>query len=133
MIEEARQSSLENERKFLHAMVEHVLGNVYLRIVQGGGSKSLSFLAKNIGFLIKNVPFASQKAEAHFNKAIEVAKEIGAKGIKGEAYLDLGLLHKAKGRTDQAMKCISDSIQIFEECEAEVYLKKANEALESLI
>ncbi len=82
---------------------------------------------------MKNVPFASQKAEAHFNKAIEVAKEIGAKGIKGEAYLDLGLLHKAKGRTDQAMKCISDSIQIFEECEAEVYLKKANEALESLI
>ena len=133
MIEEARQSSLENERKALHALMEHVLGKVYLQIVQGEGSKSLSFLAKNIGFLMKNVPFASQKAETHFNKAIEVAKEIGANGIQGQAYQDLGLLHKAKGRTDQARKCILDSIQLYEECEAEVYLKKATEALESLI
>ena len=81
---------------------------------------------------MKNVPFASQMAEAHFKKAIEAAKEIGAKGILGQAHLDLGLLHKAKKRTAQARECISEAIQIFEECDAEVYLKQAKEDLASL-
>ena len=61
-----------------------------------------------------------------------MAKEIGVKGLLGQAYMDLGLLHKAKKRTAQARECISKAIKVFEECEAEVYLKQANEALESL-
>ena len=81
---------------------------------------------------MKNVPFADKKADAHFNKAIEIAIEIGAKSISGPAYLDWGLLHKAKKRKDQARECISKAIDIFEKCEADVYLKQANEALESL-
>jgi class 3 adenylate cyclase/tetratricopeptide (TPR) repeat protein len=132
MLEDERQSSLENERRIIHAMCEHALGKVYLQIVQGEGPKSLSFLAKNIGFLMKNVPFASQKAEAHFNKAIEVAKEIEAEGIQGLSYLDLGLLHKARGRTDQAREYVSEAIRLFEEGEAEVYLEEAKKVLASL-
>jgi class 3 adenylate cyclase/tetratricopeptide (TPR) repeat protein len=132
ILDEERQSSLKNERKILHAMLEQAMGKVYLQIVQGEGPKSLSFLAKNIGFLMKNVPFATQKAETHFNRAIEAAKQIGAKSILGRAYLDLYLLHSSKRRKDQARKCISEAIQIFEECEAETYVKQAKEALESL-
>jgi class 3 adenylate cyclase/tetratricopeptide (TPR) repeat protein len=132
MLEEARQSSLENERKFLHAMIEHLLGKVYLQIVQGEGPKSFSLLARNIGFLIKDAPFATKKAEEHLTKAIEVAKETGARGILGQAYLDLGLLHKAKKRNEQAKACISEAISIFEQCEAEVYLKQAKGVLASL-
>jgi tetratricopeptide (TPR) repeat protein len=82
--------------------------------------------------LMKNVPFATQKAETHFNRAIEAAKEIGAKNLLGRAYLDLYLLHRSKRRKDQARKCVSEAIQIFEECEAETYVKQAKEALESL-
>jgi len=40
-------------------------------------------MARNIGFLAKNLPFASKKAEDHFNKSIEVAREIGGKSILG--------------------------------------------------
>ncbi len=57
---------------------------------------------------------------------------MGAKTIMGGACLDLGLLHKAKKRKDQANKCISEAVNLFEQCEADVYLKQANEALESL-
>jgi tetratricopeptide (TPR) repeat protein len=89
-------------------------------------------MAKNIGFLIKNVPFASKKAEEHFNRAIGVAKEIGAKGMLGTAYLDLGLLHKSKKRIEEAKRCISEAIQLFEQCEMEEFLKQAKEALASL-
>ncbi|MCK5554071.1 MAG: tetratricopeptide repeat protein, partial [Deltaproteobacteria bacterium] len=123
---------LENENKYRYATMEYFLGRVYFHIAKGGGSKRLSVIAKNLGFLIRNVPFADKKAEDHFNKAIMVAKEIGAKGVLGQVYLDLGLLHKAKGRADQAKKCISEALQLFEECEAEVYLGKAKEALATL-
>ena len=132
ILDEERQSSLKNERKTLHATLELAMGRFYLQVVQAEGPKSLSFLAKNIGFLMKNVPFASQKAEAHFNKAIEVAKEIGAKSLLGQAYVGLCLLHRSKRRKDLARECISEAIQIFEECEAETYVKQAKEAQASL-
>jgi tetratricopeptide (TPR) repeat protein len=94
---------------------------------------SLSIMAKNIGFLVKNVPFASKKAEKHFNKAIELFKEIGMKGYLGVAHLSLGLLYKASKRTDQARQCLLEAINLFQDCEAETYLKQANEALDSLV
>jgi class 3 adenylate cyclase/tetratricopeptide (TPR) repeat protein len=133
MIEDARQLFLKSGNRYYLSRSESILGKIYLRMVEGAKPINLSMMAKNIGFLVKNVPFASKKAEDHFNKAIEVAKEIGAKGNLGEAYFDLGLLHKAKGRVDQARESISKAIQVFEECEADVFLKQANEALESLI
>jgi hypothetical protein len=37
-----------------------------------------------------------------------------------------------KGRIDNAKKYITDAIQLFEECEADVYLKQAREALAAL-
>ena len=93
---------------------------------------SFFILARNIGFMVKNIPAAGKKAEEHFKRAIEVAKEIGANSWMAMAYLDLGLLHKAKKRNDQARKCISEAIELFEQCEAEVYLQQAKEALASL-
>jgi tetratricopeptide (TPR) repeat protein len=82
--------------------------------------------------LIKSVPFAHKKAEEHFTIAIETAKEIGAKGVLARVYFDMGQLRQTKGKTDEARKYISDAIQIFEECEADVFLKQAREALAAL-
>jgi tetratricopeptide (TPR) repeat protein len=131
MLEELRQTLIRNQRRVWCALTDYILGKVYSQIATGP-PPAFSIIAKNIGFLVRNVPFAGKKAEEHFNKAIEVAKEIGAKGILGQAYLDLGLLHKARRRKDQASKCLSESIQIFEECEAKGYLAQAKEALASL-
>jgi tetratricopeptide (TPR) repeat protein len=123
---------LENGSRYRYAAIHNTLGKFYLQIFQRAGPKSLSFLSKNIGFLVKTIPFADRKAETCFNTAIEVSKEIGAKGILGQSYLDLSFLHKAKNRTHQAKECISQAIQLFEKCEADVYLKQAKGTLESL-
>lgn len=82
--------------------------------------------------MIKNAPHADRKAEAHFIKAIEQAKEIGANGTLGQAYLNIGLLHKAKKRVDRAKECLSEAIKIFEETEAEGFIKQAKEAMKDL-
>ncbi len=132
MIEEALKVYHETKRRSPVASTEYALGLFYLQIVSKSAAVSLTTMAKNIGFILKNVPSAPKKAVKHFNRAIEVAKEIGAKGIEGQAYLDLGHLHKLKGRRDQARDCYSKAIKLFEECEAEIHLKKANKALESI-
>jgi tetratricopeptide (TPR) repeat protein len=132
LLAEAQRTCLENQRRCMYARSEYILAMVYSQIAEGTEPISLSTMAKNIGFLIKNVPFASKKAEEHFNRAIELAKEIGAKGTMGMAYLDLGLLYRTKGKTQQAREFISEAIQIFEQTEAEGFLKQAKEALASL-
>ncbi len=123
---------LEKDSKYRMAILESILARVYLQILQRAGPKSLSFFVKNIGFLTKNILFASKKAENHFNNAIEISRQIGAKGLLGQSYLGLGLLHKAKKRTNKARECISTAVSIFEQCEAEAYLKQAKETLQGL-
>ncbi len=132
LVEETRQSVKISERKGWLAFWENMLGTLYMQMVQGGEKPSLSFLAKNIGFIIKNAPQADRKAKVHFNKAIEQANEVGVKGTIGQAYLNLGLLHKAKNRIDQARESFIEAIKIFEETEAEGFLKQAKDALQSL-
>jgi tetratricopeptide (TPR) repeat protein len=124
---------LNDTNRFDYVSTEYILGKVYLQIAERGEERiGLSTAARNIGFLIREVPFASKKAEDHFNESIRVAKEVGIKSILGQAYLNLGLLHKVKGRTDKARECISNAVQVFEQCEADYYRKQASEALASL-
>ena len=132
MVETVRDSYQKNERRGQLALPEYLLGKIYLQVVEGTNLPSFSTLARNIGFMVKNVPSAGKKAENHFNRAIEIAKEVGAKNYMAMAYLDLGILHKAKKRTAQAKECISKAIELFEQCEADVYLKQAKEALSSI-
>jgi class 3 adenylate cyclase/tetratricopeptide (TPR) repeat protein/ribosomal protein L40E len=132
LIENAQHECLENGRKYLYTLSHYLLGKLYLQIVEGAAPVSVSLVLKNIGFLMKNVPFAKQKAKENLIKTIDIAEEIGAKGLMGMAYLDLGLLHKAKGEKDKAKECISTAIQLFGECEAETYMAQAKEVLVSL-
>ena len=123
---------LNNGSKYRYATAQFLLGNVYLQVAQRSGPKSLGFFTKNIRFLLKSIPFAGRKAEHHFNEAILMAKEIGAKGTLGQSYMALGLLHKGKKRRDKARQYFSEAINAFEQCGAKTHLKRAKEALESL-
>jgi class 3 adenylate cyclase/tetratricopeptide (TPR) repeat protein/ABC-type dipeptide/oligopeptide/nickel transport system ATPase component len=124
---------LENRSLWRYANCNYLMGRVYSKIAQGGGKKKdFFFTMKNIGFLIKTLPFAHKKAEEHFHIAIKTAEEIGAKSIFGQAYLELGKLHKTKGKTEKARECITNAIEAFEKCEADVFLKQGREALATL-
>jgi hypothetical protein len=134
IVENIIQQLLENGSRWRYALINHMLGRVYSQIAQGGGGeKSLSSLLKNIGFLIKRSPsLTRRKLKEYFQTAIDTAKKIGAKSVLGQAYFDLGRLHKAKGRLGEARTSIAHAVQSFEECGADVYLKQAQEALASL-
>jgi len=132
LLQKAQETLIRNNRRVHYALSEYILGEVNSQIATGP-KPSLSIMAKNIGFLVKNVPFASKKAEEHFKRSIKLMKEIGIKGYLGVVCLSLGLLYKATKRTDEARQCILEAINIFQECEAKVYLKQAKEAIDSLV
>ncbi len=129
---EARQTCLDNEFKCSYALSEYILGKVYLGIALGEGDVNMSTMVKNVGFLMKTIPFAARKAASHLTTAIAAAREIGAEGTEASAHLDLGKLHHAKGRTEQAREHLSQAVELFERCRAEIYLKKAKETLDAL-
>ncbi len=80
LLKKAQETLFRNQRRVHYALSEYILGEVNSQIATGP-KPSLSIMAKNIGFLIKNVPFATKRAEKHFNKAIELLKENGAEGL----------------------------------------------------
>ncbi len=133
LYENAMRVWLERKSLYRYAAGSCLMGMVYSKISRGDGEKKgFSFLAKNIGFLMRTYPFAHKKAEENLNIAIETAGEIGAKSVLGQAYLELGRLHKARGRTEKARECITNAIEAFEECDADVFLNQAQEALASM-
>jgi hypothetical protein len=66
-----------------------------------------------------------QKLKNTTTKQLSRRKRVGDRGTFGRCYLDLGILHRAKKRLDRVRKCLFKAIEIFEETEAEVYLKQA--------
>jgi tetratricopeptide (TPR) repeat protein len=122
----------ESGSKLRYAQSQYIMGRIYAHIASGDKSKGFSTIAKNLGFLLKEVPFARHKAVECFNTAIQIADEIGAKVMLGKCYLCLGQLHGARGKSDQARKCLSKAVDLFQECEVPLHRQEAVESLESL-
>lgn len=80
---------------------------------------------------MRNILVAGRKAEEYLGKSIEVAGQIGAIGVLGQASLGLGVLYKTKGSTDEAKKYVLEAIEAFEKCGAIGYLEQARKALAS--
>lgn len=78
---------------------------------------------------MRNILVSGRKAEEYLKKSVEVARQIGAIGILGQASLGLGQLYKTRGKTDEAKKYFSEAIEVVEKSGAEGYLKQAREAL----
>jgi tetratricopeptide (TPR) repeat protein len=131
IIEEAQNTLLENHRRGWYTYSEIVHGMVYAQMATGP-LPALGILVKNIGILARSIPFGAKEAEDHFNKAINLSREIGTKAFLGLAYLNLGLLHLARKKTDQARESLKQAAKICQECDAYTYLKQAKEALDNM-
>jgi class 3 adenylate cyclase len=131
-IQEAQRSFIENQRKNGYILSENLLGKIYLQMVERSKPVPAKVLARNFGFLVRTVPFASRRAEYHLIRSIKASEEVGNKARLAAACLDLGMLHQAKGRVEEARNCIAKSIQIFEQTEAETNIQQAKKILATL-
>jgi len=126
ILEQRLRTWREHGSKLRYGECAHFLARVYANIAQSAEP------AEPISTKDKERDFPAKKAAVHFAEAIEVAKEIGANGLMGHAYLNWGLLEKSEGGTAKAEECISTAIEILKKCDAHIYLNQAKEALESL-
>jgi tetratricopeptide (TPR) repeat protein len=119
--------------KYYHAQTFHyLLGSIYLRIALREGDLGLSAVVKNLPFFMVHLPRAAKHAEHHFKTAIQMAGQIKALGIKGQASFDLARLYQAKNRNDLALPLIKQSIALFEQLGADGHLKRAKAILNAL-
>ena len=133
VLSNCRKYFKEVGRKTWHYNAEHIMGKIFLTIVQGEKSVGLVSMVKNANFIIGKAVFAYRLAEAHFKTAIEIADKAGATGFIGQVYLDLGILYKIKNRHELAIECLEKAVPIFEEVGAYEHLKQTNKILSSLL
>ncbi len=132
LVESVSLELMEFNRSVFASLSEFILGNIFLQIFQGSGKKSLAAYCKNFGFLMKNLPFAGKIAERHLTRAVQLARQTGARGFLGQPCLQLGVLFKLRGRRAKAKEYVLEAIRVFEECGFEAYLNHARELLEVL-
>ena len=109
----------------------HGLGKCYLMLLVGD-KPPLGVMLKNIVFLLKTLPVAAKQAERYLTEALTVAESVGAKGIAGQAHLDLGVLYKARKKREKSLHHLKKAEEIFERTRATGYLEQTREALAEL-
>ncbi len=132
LVKRAHEKFVKEDLKFFIALSSYILGKLHLEFVLKNEPVPTLVIIKNIPFLLKNLPFASRKAERYLTRAIEIAEEIEAYGILGQAYLDMGLLKQKKRKTALAKDFLRKSIDTFEICSANFFQKIAEDALAEL-
>jgi class 3 adenylate cyclase/tetratricopeptide (TPR) repeat protein len=131
--EKIKRIYLKKGSKYRAANIDLFYGKIYLQMVERSRPMTASFLLKNIRFLARNIPAAKRKSEYHFNQAINLANEIGAKGIVGQSHLGLGKLFAIRKNPGEAKEHFSKAIEIFKDTGAEVFLQQTEDALQSLM
>ena len=131
-INEVREKLNEMHYRYFYIVSELMLGSIFAKIASREADVKLSVIFKNLGFMIKNITSASKNAESHFKNAIGLAKEIGAKGIEGQAWLELGKLYMAKKKKVDARQSVNNSIEIFRLCNIDTHRRQAVEVLNSI-
>ena len=122
-----------NERIFGIVWIEYLLGKIFLQLAERREKLPLMTAIRNMGFLVRYLPTAARRASQHFQNAIAAAQSIGARGILGQAYLDLGHLYQLVGRREAARQCLIQAAEQFEGCGAASYLEQARAALKKVV
>jgi class 3 adenylate cyclase/tetratricopeptide (TPR) repeat protein len=133
VLSKCRQYFKESGRINWHYNIEHIMGKIFLTIVQGEKSVGVLSMVKNAKFIISKAIFAYRLAEDHFKTAIEIADRAGATGFIGQVYLDLAILYKIKNRHELTVEYLEKAVPIFKEVGAYEHLKQANKILTSLV
>jgi len=131
IIEETQRWWIQSGSRMRYVQSLYVAGKTFAQIFQRSNQGVCSTLSEGIT-APDDVCFAQQKALEYLNKATEIAEEIGAKDHLSKCYLALGLLLIAMGEIVKAEGCLSRALALFRECDAELLLKQAQEALSSI-
>ena len=129
-----RRCDAFRERKpgIWEAQLEHLLGRIHLDIVQRARHARLGTLGRGSRDAQPIVPTDAAKAEGHFLTAMELATDLGARGLLGLAQMDLGRLYRVKGNVSMARKQLGSAFEVFAQCGARVHQSRVWDELHEL-
>jgi len=105
------------------------LGEIYLQMVIGGERPAMATMLRNFWFLVRTLPVAARRAQHHLEAALEWGRAHDAPARIAGALTNLGLLHQAKKRGDQANECFAEAREVAEANEMPELVKKIDAAL----
>jgi hypothetical protein len=128
-----RSSATGKRGKRNHDLIfTHMLGRFYLSLVRRKQTSGFKAFIKNAGFLIRTLPIASRLAERYLREAIEIGTQINARLRLAQATQDLGLLYGHRKRFSEARRYLARSIDLLDQCGADVLIDEARAALDDL-
>jgi transcriptional regulator with AAA-type ATPase domain/tetratricopeptide (TPR) repeat protein len=109
-----------------------ILGEVYLRMVQGGTRIPLRTLLRNLGFVLRSRPFAARKARRHLEEGIRITRSLGVPAILARCLLNMGLLDSAQKQHDEAARHLEEALQVAQSVDMHVLQERIRAALAAL-
>ncbi len=131
MIDKASRACLENRDLPFHHVNEFLKAKVYLQMALAGRPPAKEWL-RHLSFYVQNHPFAERRAELLLKKVVQYERQIGARGWLAQALVDLGVLHQAKNRLQEARACWTEAADLFEKIGAKDFLIEVQKMLKPL-
>jgi len=125
----AAEQAAESGHRYRQAMHLCSLGRAYLRLVVREPKPGLRSVLRNAPFLIRTLPVAGKRSEDYLRQALDIAEDIGARAVAGQALLLMGKLHAATGKPEQAADELGEAARHFEWCSAPAFLAETRECL----
>jgi class 3 adenylate cyclase/tetratricopeptide (TPR) repeat protein len=132
LIQEQIQCHRRHGKRNHDLIFTHMLGRFYLSLVRRQQTSGFMAFIKNAGFLLRTLPVASRLAERYLREAIEMGTQIHARLRLAQATQDLGLLYAHKKQFNEARRYLTRSIDLLDQCGADVLLSGARAALDDL-
>jgi class 3 adenylate cyclase len=132
LIHEQIQCHRQRGKRNHDLIFTHMLGRFYLSLVRRKQTSGFKAFIKNAGFLIRTLPIASRLAERYLREAIEIGTQINARLRLAQATQDLGLLYGHRKRFSEARRYLARSIDLLDQCGADVLIDEARAALDDL-
>ena len=122
ILEESCEQWMQNGSKLRFAACGSMLAAVYSDLIRKARAGRQKELAQQ----------ADDKATDYFQRSIEWARQMGAKGTLAQAYRCWGNFYKDKGNIAKAKDCFSEAAAYFRQCGAEELLKQVEQEQNTL-
>lgn len=114
------------------AMADLFLGEIYLEMATGKDKPPPAVMRRNLWFLLRTLPFAAAKARRHLEAAARFYRDYDMPALQAWALIDLGRLHAAKKRADDARACLDEALPLAQSSEEPALVERIDAALAAL-
>jgi tetratricopeptide (TPR) repeat protein len=109
-----------------HALAERMLALAREHQERGHQAQALRLLGD---IAARRDPSESMQAEAYYQQALALAKELGMRPLQAHCHLGLGSLYITTGQHEQARAALSTAIELYRAMEMTFWLLQAEAAL----